>query len=221
MRVRTTDTSLAPGSFEPFAMVCASDAAFGPVRTLLRFALAALLSLVPGAPALAAEPLPAGVVDQSFTSGAGARVLQLSTDIDAPVSQVWAAFASEDGFRAWAVPLARIDLRIGGSIESSYDPKVPLGSGKTIRNEIVALVPERLLVLRNVQAPPGVPFDVGIFQSLQTGMWFEAIDAGRTRLTLVNGPFLDTPAHDGAWRFFQAGNAYSLAAVRQHLAPRK
>jgi uncharacterized protein YndB with AHSA1/START domain len=163
--------------------------------------------------------MPEGVVDQSFALPGGERVLQLSAVIDAPVAKVWAAFATEEGFRAWAVPLARIDLRVGGSIESSYDPKVPLGSDKTIRNEIVALVPERLMVLRNVQAPAGVPFDVAIFQATQTGMWFEPLDAGRTRLTLVNGRFLQGAAHDGVLRFFQAGNAYSLAAVRRYLAP--
>jgi hypothetical protein len=64
-----------------------------------------------------------------------------------------------------------------------------------------------------------VPFDVAIFQATQTGMWFEPLDAGRTRLTLVNGRFMQGAAYDGVLRFFQAGNAYSLAALRRHLAP--
>jgi uncharacterized protein YndB with AHSA1/START domain len=185
------------------------------------FALLAglLSSLAPLSFARAAEPLPEGVVDQSFALADGERVLQLATVVEAPVARAWAAFASEEGFRAWAVPLARIDLRVGGSIESSYDPKVPLGSGKTIRNEIVALVPERLLVIRNVQAPPGVPFDAAIFQSTQTAMWFEPLDAGRTRITLAAGRFLAGPAYDGVYRFFHAGNAYTLGQLRRHLAP--
>lgn len=170
-------------------------------------------------PARAADALPEGVLDQSFALAGSERVLQLSTVVEAPVARVWAAFATEPGFTAWAVPLARIDLRVGGSIESSYDPKVPLGSGKTIRNEIVALVPERLMVFRNVQAPPGVPFDAAIFQSTQTAMWFEPLDATRTRLTLVNGRFFAGPAYDGVYRFFQAGNAYTLGELRRHLAP--
>jgi uncharacterized protein YndB with AHSA1/START domain len=163
--------------------------------------------------------MPPGVIDQSFVLPGGERVLQLSAEVEAPVARVWAALATEEGFRAWAVPLAKIDLRVGGSIESSYDAKVPLGSGKTIRNEIVALVPERLLVIRNVQAPPGVPFDVGIFQAMQTAMWFEPLDAGRTRITLVNGRFLEGVAYDGVYRYFQAGNAYTLGELRRHLAP--
>jgi uncharacterized protein YndB with AHSA1/START domain len=169
--------------------------------------------------ARAADALPEGVLDQSFGLTGGERVLQLTTVVDAPLARVWAAFATEKGFTAWAVPLARIDLRVGGSIESSYDPKAPLGSDKTIRNEIVALVPERLLVIRNVQAPPGVPFDAAIFQSTQTAMWFEPLDATRTRLTLVSGRFFAGAAYEGVYRFFQAGNAYTLGELRRHLAP--
>jgi uncharacterized protein YndB with AHSA1/START domain len=187
--------------------------------TLMASIFAFALTAVANVDARAADPLPEGVVDQSFVLQGGERVLQLAAVIDAPVAEVWAAFTTEAGFRAWAVPLARIDLRVGGSIESSHDPKVALGSGQTIRNEIVALVPERLLVLRNVQAPPGVPFDVAVFQATQTGMWFEPLDAGRTRLTLVNGGFLPGADHDGVMRFFHAGNAYSLGALRRHLAP--
>jgi len=177
------------------------------------------LALLPFARAAqAAGALPDGVTEQSFTLPGGERVLQLATVIDAPVAKVWAAFTTEPGFTAWAVPLARIDLRVGGSIETSYDPKVPLGSNQTIRNEIVALVPERLLVMRNVQAPPGVPFDVAIFQSTQTALWFEPLDAARTRLTLVAGRFLAGPAYDGVMKFFQAGNAYTFGELRKHLA---
>ncbi len=186
------------------------------VVALLLATCVATTALAPRAQA--AGTLPDGVVDQSFTLPGGERVLQLATVVEAPVAQAWAAFTTEPGFTAWAVPLARIDLRVGGSIETSYDPKVPLGSKQTIRNEIVALVPERLLVMRNVQAPPGVPFDVAIFQSTQTALWFEPLDASHTRLTLVAGHFLAGPAYDGVMKFFQAGNAYTFGELRKHLA---
>lgn len=192
-----------------------------------RAALLALLALcaLRAAPLGAAEgalppaSLPEGVIEQSYVLPDGARVLQLSAEVDAPVAAVWAAFATESGFTAWAVPLAKIDLRVGGSIETSYDAKVPLGSGKTIRNQIDAVVPERLLVMHNVQAPPGVPFDVGVFQSTQTGLWFEPLGAQRARLTLVNGPFPTGTAYDGVLNFFRAGNAYTLGELRKHLKP--
>ncbi len=180
------------------------------------FALALLFAAVV---ARAADPVPEGVVDQSFALSSGERVLQLTTLVEAPVAAAWAAFTTEAGFQAWAVPLARIDLRVGGSIESSYDPKIPLGSDKTIRNEIVALVPERLLVIRNVQAPPGVPFDVATFQQAQTAMLFEPLDATRSRITLLSGRFPEGVNHDGVYKFFFAGNAYTLGELRRHLAP--
>ncbi len=194
---------------------------YSSMSACLRHTLLALLLACTASPrlAMAASPLPEGVLDQSYVLPDGGRVLQLSAEIDAPVAQAWAAFATEQGFTAWAVALAKIDLRVGGSIESSYDAKVPLGSGKTIRNQLDAVVPERLLVMHNVQAPPGVPFDVGIFQSTQTALWFEPLGAQRARLTLVNGPFMPGPAYDGVLGFFRAGNAYTLDALRKHLKP--
>lgn len=183
-------------------------------------ALAKLLLIGVGVlPAQAqAQALPEGVVDASFSTSGGERVLHLATVVNAPVARAWAAFATEEGFRAWAVPLAKIDLRVDGSIESSYDAKVPLGSGRTIRNEIVALVPERVLVIRNVQAPPGVPFDVSAFQTVQTAIVFDPLDGERTRVTIASGAFLEREPWDGVYRFFRAGNAHTLAELRKHLA---
>jgi uncharacterized protein YndB with AHSA1/START domain len=183
-------------------------------------ALIALLGAGAALPGLTrAQALPDGVIDASFATPAGERVLHLSATVDAPVERAWAAFATDDGFRAWAVPLAKIDLRVGGSIESSYDAKVPLGSGRTIRNEIVSLVPQRVLVIRNVQAPPGVPFDVATFQAVQTAMLFEPLEGSRTRVTIASGAFADGERWDGVYRFFRAGNAYTLAELRKHFGP--
>lgn len=182
-----------------------------------RFAAIVLAGTIAYASAAGAQALPVGVTEASSPTSDGERVLHLTADVPGDVARVWAAFATEDGFRAWAVPLARIDLRVGGEIESSYDPRVPLGSGRTIRNQIVALVPERLLVLRNVQAPPDAPFDAATFQQVQTAVVFEPLDAARTRVSVVAGGFRAGPEWDRVYRFFRAGNAYTLAELRRHL----
>jgi uncharacterized protein YndB with AHSA1/START domain len=166
----------------------------------------------------AATTLPDGVLDQSFTLADGERVLQLSAVVDGPPALAWRAFTTSAGFSAWAVPLARIDLRVGGEIESSYDASVPLGSDRTIRNRIQAFVPERVLAIRNVQVPPDAPFDATTFQELQTVVLFEAVDATHTRITLVNGGYRAGARYDDVLRHFRAGNAYTLAVLRKHLA---
>jgi uncharacterized protein YndB with AHSA1/START domain len=199
--------------------MCTKTGSRPRIAIFVRLALVALLVTGAALPrSTRAQALPDGVMDASFATPAGERVLHLSATVDAPIARAWAAFATDDGFRAWAVPLAKIDLRVGGSIESSYDANVPLGSGRTIRNEIVSLVPQRVLVIRNVQAPPGVPFDVGAFQTIQTAMLFEPLDGNRTRVTVMSGAFADGERWDGVYRFFRAGNAYTLAELRKHFA---
>jgi uncharacterized protein YndB with AHSA1/START domain len=165
-----------------------------------------------------APKLPDGVTDSSFTLPSGERVLQLSAVVDGPPALAWRAFTTPDGFSAWAVAAARVDLRVGGEIESSYDASVPLGSGRTIRNQILAFVPERVLAIRNVQTPPNAPFDGPTFQELQTVVLFEAADATHTRITLVNGGYRTGERYDNVLKHFRAGNAYTLAVLGKHLA---
>lgn len=160
-----------------------------------------------------------GVVDTSFRTAAGERVIELSTVVDAPVDKVWAAFTTSEGFAAWAAPFARIDLRVGGHYETSYLATAQPGAPDNIRNEILALVPLRLVVIRNVQAPAKAPFDAAAFQKTHTAVHFEALGAQATRVTLHNAGYGDGPGFDSAYRHFLAGNAWTLGKLRS-LFPR-
>jgi hypothetical protein len=97
-----------------------------------------------------------GVSNTSYVDAAGQKALQLSMDIPAPPHAVFEAFATSEGFKSWAVAVARIDLRTGGEIESSYDPKAKIGDPNNIKNQIVTFIPDHLLVIRNIQAPEGL-----------------------------------------------------------------
>jgi len=128
---------------------------------------------------------PPGIDDTSQASADGTRTLRQSVVVAAPPAAVWTAFTTTEGYREWAVPVARIDFRIGGIIEASYAADASLGAPTNIRNEIVAYVPERMFAIRNRQAPPDAPFDVALFQSLHTVVLFDDLDGTRTRVTIV------------------------------------
>jgi uncharacterized protein YndB with AHSA1/START domain len=155
---------------------------------------------------------PAHVEDRSYSVG-GERVLQLVATIPAPPRDVWRLLTTSEGFVKWGAPKARVDLRVGGAIESSYDPAAEFGAPTNIRNEIVAIVPERVFVIRNVQAPPGAPFDVPTFQETQTAMLLEPVDGG-TRFTLLNAGYREGERYDRTYRHFRLGNAMVLEALR-------
>jgi uncharacterized protein YndB with AHSA1/START domain len=155
------------------------------------------------------------VVDTSYRAVGGGRVIELSALVKAPVDAVWAAFTTAEGFAKWAAPFARIDLRVGGQFETSYNASAVSGAADNIRNEIVALVPLRLVVIRNVQAPPKAPFDTPSFQKTQTAIHFQPLDAQTTRVTLQNAGYLDGPGFDSSYQHFLAGNTWTLGKLSE------
>jgi uncharacterized protein YndB with AHSA1/START domain len=181
------------------------------IQRIAPLVAAALLSL-----GLQAQAAVDPAADTSYRTTGGERVMELSVVVNAPVEDVWNAFTTGEGFSQWAAPFARIDLRVGGHYETSYKASAKLGAPDNIRNEIVALVPLRLVVIRNVQAPPNVPFDAPSFQKTQTAIHFQAIDAKATRVTLQNAGYLDGPGYDSTYRHFLAGNAWTLDKLREH-----
>ena len=117
------------------------------------------------APAQAA--LPDGVTESSFVAANGERVLELSCEVPAGAARVWDAWTSAEGFTAWAAPFAHVDFRVGGAIESSYDPKAKPGDPGNIRNEFLALVPERLAAFAALlERHPRARHDPAVAQTL-------------------------------------------------------
>jgi uncharacterized protein YndB with AHSA1/START domain len=155
-----------------------------------------------------------GVANTSFVEPGGDRAIQLSIEVPAPVRDVYAAYATTEGFSSWAVPVTQVELRIGGVMESSYDATAKIGDRNNIRNQILAYVPERLLVIRNIQAPPALP-DAELFQRTVTIIEFAATDATHTRVTMTNAGYGTGPGFDRLYRNFEWGDAYSLAELRK------
>ena len=52
-------------------------------------------------------------------------------------------------------------------------------------------------------------------QRLQTALWFESIEGGKTRVTLDNAGYRDGAAYDGVYRHFLAGNRWTFEQLRR------
>ena len=62
--------------------------------------------------------------------------------------KVWAAYTTSKGWMAWAVPLAKVDLRAGGATETNDDAEAGIDDPGTHTLHILNYVPERMLTLR-------------------------------------------------------------------------
>ncbi len=153
------------------------------------------------------------VLNTSSASATGDRTMQLSIVVPASRAEVWAAFTTSEGYRSWGTPLASVELKVDGIIETNYDAAAKLGSPDNIRNQITAYVPERLLVMRNVQAPTGFP-NAAEFARTAVLIELEALDTRSTRVTLTGVGYGPGLKFDELYRTFEWANAYSLTELK-------
>jgi uncharacterized protein YndB with AHSA1/START domain len=153
--------------------------------------------------------------DMEEAPAEAARIAQQSRVLDAPVADVWAAFTTTEGYSAWAAPFAEIDFRVGGTIEASYAENPVLGDPANIIIEIQAYLPERLLVLKTVQAPPGVA-DEDTLARLVSVFEFEDLGDQTTRLTISGVGY--TEADQVMRDSFADGINWTMSALETYLA---
>jgi uncharacterized protein YndB with AHSA1/START domain len=154
------------------------------------------------------------VRDDSYVEPNGSRVLKLSITIDAPVSKIWKLLSSSEGWQSWAVPVAWVDFGIGGMVETSYTATAVRGQPGNIKNSIVAYIPEQLLVLRNVQAPPKFE-NAEDFGKTVTAINLQPISKNRARVELDGVGFLATPAFDTLLKKFKYGDSWTLEHLKR------
>ena len=154
------------------------------------------------------------VLDSSFVAHDGTRVLRQSLVVPATRQQVWDAFTTTEGIRAWMVPVAHADYRVGGAFETSYRPDAKLGDPTNIKNRYLAYLPLRMLAIQAVQSPPSFPHRE-LLADLATVIELDAVDATHVRVTVSMVGYKPGAGYDAIYGFFQAGNAYTLRKLHE------
>jgi uncharacterized protein YndB with AHSA1/START domain len=137
--------------------------------------------------------------------------------INAPIAEVWRLFTTSEGFKSTGVAQAEVDLRIGGTIRTHYDPKGTLGDPDTIVNEILAYEPERMLTIRIKQAPASFPYR-NAMQSTWTVMYFTP-SGEMTHVRIVGLGYKDDAESQAMRKFFAAGNRQTLDHIAKPFWP--
>lgn len=174
---------------------------------------AALVLLAGAAQAQSVKDFPE-VTDSSFVQASGNKVLKIALTVPAGRKAVWDRFTTTEGYKAWAVPVAKIEPGLGGMIEGSYDFKAKIGDPDNIRNQIVVYSPERTLAIQNVQAPAALPGGKA-FGEIVTVIEFEDAGPNATRVTLSAIGYKPGEPYDTLYKHFSWGNAYSLVKLKE------
>ena len=194
--------------------------------------LAALLELSPFVLAAAFQSGPTPQEARESGSGLGPenpiRSELLRTDanelvlvqevlVNAPVAAVWNSYVTEEGWTAWASPVAKIDLRAGGTIQTQYDPAASIGDPGTNTLHILNYVPERLLTLQadvSERWPAVMQEDA---EHLMNVIIFESLGDATTRISSYGVGYHDSPAYDELMDFFIPANEGLFAKLKQVL----
>ncbi len=153
------------------------------------------------------------VTDSSFSEASGERVLQESIVVEAPAAGVWKAFTDEATIRKWNAPMVRIDLRDGGTIDESEDPNAAPAGPQSLRQRIVAFLPARLLVMRNIAAPPSMP-GADTYPSIVQIVTLDPLSDSETLVSLSDTGFRAGGAYDTLYAFLRQHNAAYLASLK-------
>lgn len=177
------------------------------MKTLLMALLVAAAT-----PAPASEPVTVAQRQEAD----GSHTLVHEVVVNAPVGEVWAAISSADGWKTWAAPVAWVPEGAPDVIETSYSPDARPGDPSTIKQQIVARIPGRLMVFRTVKAPAAFP-DLDTYSKVTSLFELEAAGEGRTRVRLTGTGYADTPAGRRLLGFFEKGNSTSLQWLRTRM----
>jgi uncharacterized protein YndB with AHSA1/START domain len=178
-------------------------------------AAAAALSVAAAALAETAQSGLAAVRDTSSVDQTGARLLQDTVRIHAPVHTVWRALTDQAAYRAWAAPVSFIDFRIGGAIEVAFDPKGKQGDPANLKQQITAYVPQRMIAFRNLASTVGPP-GFQVYPQLAIVIELRPLPGGDTEVVLSQVGYRQGADFDALYGFFKSHNPEYLAELKAY-----
>jgi uncharacterized protein YndB with AHSA1/START domain len=139
--------------------------------------------------------------------------------INAATPEVWRLFTTAEGYQLTGVAHAEVDLKVGGSIRTHYDPKGRLGDAGTIVQEILAYEPERMLATRIRQAPAGFPYKDAV-EGTWTVIYMNPAGDNMTQVRIVGLGYTDSTQSQAMRKFFADGNRVTLEHIAKRYWPK-
>ena len=102
--------------------------------------------------------------------------------VNAPIDSVWNAYTTKKGWESWAVPMAEIDLRVGGYIKTNYNVEGEIGDSTTIVTHIINYVPKRLITLQAEITDNFPDFMKEDAEGFYNVIYFDELENGRTNV---------------------------------------
>lgn len=156
-------------------------------------------------------------VDVSLrTEADGSRTLVHTVTVPASPEQVWVAIATAEGWRTWAVPLARVTAD-PNRFETSYNPSAAIGAPDTIEHQWLERDAPRQASFRTTRTPAGFPHSEA-YKAVTSTFTLTPLGDETTEVQLTGRGYPVSPEGEALVGFFREGNRTTLEQLRDRFA---
>ncbi|MHA7864228.1 SRPBCC family protein [Flagellimonas marinaquae] len=144
-------------------------------------------------------------------------VLTQELTVKAPIDSVWNAYTTKRGWENWAVPLAEVDLKVGGYIKTNYNEQGKIGDSTTIVTHIVNYVPKTLLTLQAEIADNFPEFMKDDAKDFYNVIYFDELENGHTNIKSFGIGYKNNPKYLSLMDYFIPANEKTLMNLIAYL----
>jgi len=137
--------------------------------------------------------------------------------VNVSLDSVWNAFTTKKGWESAFVAVAEIDLKVGGTIKSSYNKNAVIGDSTTIVNHIVNYVPKKILTLQPEITENFPEFMKKESQGFYNVIYFKEISKNKTRVESYGIGYKNNSKYLSLLKFFIKGNEDSYLHLINYL----
>jgi uncharacterized protein YndB with AHSA1/START domain len=155
----------------------------------------------------------AQVTNSSYVTQYGEKVLQLSIVVPININETWKLFTTDEGLKKWIAPVAKIDMKIGGSIKTNYDPNKTVDDTTSIKLDIINYIEYEMLTLKvnlNNNFPPEAKRED---KNLQEILQFVKVDDNKTKIISSMVGWGQGSHWDKTYSFFEKGNDWTYKEI--------
>ena len=134
-----------------------------------------------------------------------------------PVDSVWNAYTTKEGWENWAVPLAEVDLKVGGFIKTNYNAQGKIGDSTTIVTHIINYVPKKLLTLQAELTDNFPEFMKKDAQDFYNIIYLDELENGYTNIKSFGIGYKNDPKYLSLMNYFIIANEKTLINLISYL----
>ncbi|MFY0697977.1 MAG: SRPBCC domain-containing protein [Balneola sp.] len=147
----------------------------------------------------------------------GELILVQTFEVNTSLESVWNAYTTKKGWENWATPVAEIDFKAGGLIQTNYDKNAEIGDEGTITLHVVNYIPQKMITLQAELTENFPEFMKADAEDLFNVITFNELEQNRTQIISYGLGYKNNEKYKQLMKFFIQGNESSYKNLIKYL----